>query len=134
MFSIFQRADSLGGAGGGDGCVCDVEGYLRGVAQHPGLGVAGVDAALDLDDGGDVRLPTSLGQPAGGMEDSDGAAFVAIAAFVVAAGGPERCCSGRDQLALLVRGRLVAFDLNDQGDAGLRRGLKRFFGSGAHRA
>jgi len=77
-------ADGLGGAGGGDRRVRDVEGRLGGVAQQPGLSVAGVDAALDLDDGGDVWMPAGVGQRVGGIEDGDGAAFVAVAALVVA--------------------------------------------------
>jgi len=84
------RADSLGGAGGGDRRVRDVEGRLGGVAQQPGLGVAGVDIALDPDDGGDMRVPVGVGQTVGGIEDGDGAAFVAVAAFVVGVGRPER--------------------------------------------
>jgi len=31
------------------------------MAQQPGFGVAGVDVALDLDDGGDVRMPSGVG-------------------------------------------------------------------------
>ena len=94
-----MRADGLGGAGSGDGCVRDVEGCLGGVAQQPGRGIADMDAALDPDDGGDMRMPAGVVQSADGIEDGDSAAFVAVAAFVVAAGGPERCCGGRDRLA-----------------------------------
>ena len=128
------RADGLGGAGGGERDARDVEGDLGGVAQQSGRGVAGVDGALDPDDGGDVRLPVGLGQPVGGIEDGDGAAFVAGAAFVMAAGRPERCRGGRDQLALPVQGGLVAFDLDDQGDVGRCCGLKCFLGSAARPA
>jgi len=77
-------------AGGGDRRVGDVEGGLAGMAQQPGLDVAGVDEALDPDDGGDVGMPVGVGQPVRGIEDGDGAAFVAVAALVVAACGPER--------------------------------------------
>ncbi len=65
------------------------------MAQQPGLGVAGVDVAFDPDDGGDVRMPVGLGQLVGWVEDGDGAAFVAVAALVVAVDGPERCCGGQ---------------------------------------
>jgi len=54
------------------------------VAQQPGLGVADVDAALDPDDGDDVWMPAGVGQRVGGIEDGDGATFVAVAALVVA--------------------------------------------------
>jgi hypothetical protein len=54
------------------------------VAQQPGFGVAGVDAAFDPDDGGDVWIPAGVGQRVGGIEDGDGAAFIAIAARIVA--------------------------------------------------
>ncbi len=54
------------------------------MAQQPGLGIAGVDAALDPDDGGDVWMPAGVGQRVGGIKDGDGAAFVAVAALVVA--------------------------------------------------
>lgn len=121
------RTDGLGGADGSDRRVRDVEGRLGGVAQQPGCGVTSVDIALDPDDGGDVRLSAGLGQPVGGIEDGDGAAFVA------AADGPERCRDRGDELVMLVQDRLVALNLDDQGDTGLCRGLKCFFGSAAHR-
>jgi hypothetical protein len=60
------------------------------MAQQPGLGVAGVDVALNTDDGGDVRMPIGVGQLVCGIEDGDGAAFVTVAALVVAASTPER--------------------------------------------
>jgi len=97
------------------------------VAQQSGLGVAGIDAALDLDDGGHVRVPVGVGQLVGGIEDGDGAAFVAVAALVVAEGRPERCRGGRDFLDFLVQGRLVVFDPDDQGDVGGCGNLEMFF-------
>ena len=103
------------------------------MAQQPGLGVAGVNVALDPDDGGDVRLPVGGGQRAGGLENGDGAAFVAVAARVVAAGSLKRRRDGRNLLDPLVQGWLVVFDADDQGDAGLCSSLERFFGSAARR-
>jgi len=76
------------------------------VAQQPGFGVAGVDVALDLDDGGDMWMPAGVGQLVCGIEDTDGAAFVAVAALVVAVDRPERCRGGRDLLDPLVQGGL----------------------------
>ena len=54
------------------------------MAQQPGLGVAGVDVTLNPDDGGDMRVPVGAGQLVCGIEDGDGAAFVAVATYVVA--------------------------------------------------
>ncbi len=97
------------------------------MAQQPGLGVAGVDAALDPNDGGDVRTPVGVGQRVGKIEDGNGAAFVAVAALVVAVGGPERRRGGRDLLDPLVQGRLVVLDADDQGDVGGCRDGEKFF-------
>ncbi|MFL5333304.1 MAG: hypothetical protein ACJ8H8_09005 [Geminicoccaceae bacterium] len=63
-------------------------------------------------------MPVGVGQRAGGREDGDGAAFVAVAARVVAVGRPERWRGGGDLLAVLVQGRPVALNLDDPGDAG----------------
>jgi hypothetical protein len=97
------------------------------MAQQPGPGVAGEDIALDTDDGGDVGMPVGVGQFAGRIEDGDGAAFVAVAALVAAVGRPDWLRGGGDFLDLLVQGRLVVLDLNDQGDVGFRRELEMFF-------
>jgi len=51
------------------------------VAQQPSLGAACVDVAIDPDDGGDMRVPVGVGQLVCGIEDGDGATFVAIAAL-----------------------------------------------------
>jgi len=40
--------------------------------------------ALNPDDGGDMRIPVGFDQLVCGIEDGDGAAFVAVAALVVA--------------------------------------------------
>jgi len=88
------RTDGLGSAGRGDRLVRNVERRFGRVAQQPGLGVAGVDIALDLDDGGDMRVPVGVGQLVGRIKDGDGAAFVAVAALVVAMDRPERRCGG----------------------------------------
>ncbi len=104
------------------------------MAQQPGLGVAGVDAALDPDDGGDMRLPVGAGQRVGRIEDGDGAALVAVAALVVAMGSLERCRGGRDFLDCLVQGRLVVLDPDDQDDVGGCRDGEKFFGSAGRQA
>ena len=122
-----MRADGLGGAGGGERPVRDVEGGLGGVAQQPGCSAAGEDIALDTDDGGDVGMPVGAGQLVDRIEDGDGAAFVAIAALVAAVGRLERRRGRGDLLNPLVQGRLVVLDLDDQGDVGLCGDLEMFF-------
>ncbi len=97
------------------------------MAQQPGFGIAGVDIALDPDDGGDVRMPVGVGQRVGRIEDGDGVAFVAVAALVVAVGGPERRRGGRDLLDPLAQGWLVVLDADDQGDVGGCGDLAMFF-------
>ena len=104
------------------------------MAQQPGLGIAGVDVAFYPDDGRHVRMPVGIGQTVGGIEDGDDAAFVAVAALVVAVDRAERCRGGRDLLDLLMQGRLVVLDADDQGDVGLSCDFKMFFGSAARRA
>ena len=74
-----------------------------------------------------MRMPFGVGQLVGGIEDGDGATFVAVATLVVGVGGPERCRSGRDLLDLLVQGRLVVLDADDQGDVGRCCGFEVFF-------
>jgi hypothetical protein len=121
------RADCLGGASGGDRCVRDVERGLGGVAQQPGLGIAGEDLARNTDDSGDVGMPVAIGQFAGGIEDGDSAALVAVATLIVAVGRPERHSGDGDVLDLLEKGRLVVFDLDDQGDVGFGGNFEMFF-------
>jgi hypothetical protein len=83
------------------------------MAQEFGPGVAGEDGALDPDDGGDVAMPVGVGQRVGGLEDGDGSALVAVAARVVAVGGPERGFGCRYLLDPPVQGRLVTLELDD---------------------
>ena len=81
-----MRAHRRSGAGGGERGIGDVESGLGGVAQQPGPGIAGEDIALDPDDGGDVGVPVGVGQFVGGIEDADGAGFVAVATLGAALG------------------------------------------------
>lgn len=120
-------ADGAGGASGDDRRVRDVEGGVCGVAQQPGLGVAGEDIALDPDDGGEVGMPIGVGQFVGGIEDGDGAAFVAVAALVAAVGRLERRRGRGDLLDLLAQGWLVVLDLDDRSDVGFCGDLEVFF-------
>jgi len=81
-----MRAHRRSGAGGGEWGIGDVEGGLGGVAQQPSLGIAREDIAFDPDDGGDVGVPIGAGEFVGGIEDADGAGFVAVATLVAALG------------------------------------------------
>jgi hypothetical protein len=49
-------------------------------------------------------------------------------------GRPDRRRGCRDLLDLLMQGRLIVLDLDDQRDVGFCRDLKCFFGSATHRA
>jgi hypothetical protein len=120
-------ADGAGGAGSVGQLVGDIESGLAGMAQQPGLAVAGEHVALDADDGGDVIVPVGSGKFVGGIEDRDGAGFVAVAAGIVALGAPARGCGGADRLDLSVQGRLVVLDLDDQGNVGFRGDFEVFF-------
>ena len=97
------------------------------MGQQAGLAVAGVDIALDADDGSDVGMPVGAGQFVGAIEDGDDTALVAVAALIVASGGAERSGARADLLNLLVQGRLVVLDLDDQGGVGATGDLEQFF-------
>lgn len=122
-----MRANGLRGTGSGDLRVRDIEGGLGGVVQHPGLAVAGVDISLHADDSRDVGMPVGIGQFILRIEDRDGAGFVAVARLVAASGRSEWGGGDGDFLDFLTQGRLVVFDLNDQGDLDLRSDFEMFF-------
>lgn len=120
-------ADCLRCADGRERFVGDVECGFCCTAQQPGLGAAGVDDTLDTEDGSDMIFPVSVVEFAGGVEGGDGAAFIATAPLVVAMAGTQRFGGGGDFGDRLEQGRLVAFELNDQGDVGLLGDLEVFF-------
>jgi hypothetical protein len=95
--------------------------------QQSGLGIAGEDAAFDTDDGDDMGMPVGVGQFVGGIEDGDGTAFVAVAAAVVAVCRPARRRGLGDLPDLMQQSRLIALDLDDQGELGLGGDLEVFF-------
>jgi hypothetical protein len=97
------------------------------VVQQAGLAVAGKYIALDTNDCGDVGPPIGVGEPVGRVEYGDGAAFVAVAAYIVAVIGPERRRGFGDRGDLLEQGRLVVLDLDDQCDIGFGCDLEVFF-------
>jgi uncharacterized membrane protein YeiH len=74
-----------------------------------------------------VGFPVGAVEFAFGIEDADGAAFVATAPLVVAVAGTVRGSGGGDLRDCLKQGRLVALDLNDQSDIGLCGDLEVFF-------
>ena len=74
-----------------------------------------MDSALDLNDGGDIRLPLRPHDGGRCVEHGDGSRFMAIAAFFI--NGPNtRKWSGcvANGLYLLTQGQLIVFELNDQ--------------------
>ncbi len=74
-----------------------------------------------------MGLPVGAVEFAFGIEDADGAAFVATAPLMVVAAGTVWGSGGGDPRDCLKQGGLVAFDLNDQGDVGLCGNLEVFF-------
>lgn len=122
-----MRTDCLGRAGGGERFVGDVECGLHSAAQQSGPGVTGVDDTLDTDDGGNQGFPVAIIEFATGIEDGDGAAFVTTTRLVVTMVRAEWFRGGGNLRDRLLQGRLVALDLDDQGDVGFRGDLKMFF-------
>ena len=122
-----MRTDCLGGTDGGEWFVRDVECDLRGAVQQSGPRAAGVDNTLDTDDGGNERFPVAIIEFASRIEDGDGAAFVAATRLVVTMVRAERFRGGGNLCYRLVQGRLVALDLDDQGDVGFLGDLEMFF-------
>jgi hypothetical protein len=74
-----------------------------------------------------MGFPVGVVEFAGGIEDADGAAFVAPAPLVAIVAGTERVGGGGDLGDRLEQGRLVALNLNNQGDVGLCGDLEVFF-------
>ena len=72
-------------------------------------------------------VPFRLAEFTGGLEAGDGAAFVTTAPLVLAMASIYRLGCGGDLGDGPKQARLVAFDLNDQGDAGLPGDLEVFF-------
>src|SRR6204780_5430446 len=108
-----MSADPLGGANGSYRLVRHVESGLGGAAQQPIPGVAGVDNTLDTDDGPGVDLPVPVVEFVSGIENADGAPFVAVATLVMAVVRAERRRGGSKFRDILMQGRLVALDLDD---------------------
>lgn len=114
-------------ADGGERLVGEVEYGFCSAAQQPVLGAAGVDDTLDTEDGLDMIFPVGVVEFAAGVEGGDSAALVATAPLVMALAGTQRRGRGGDLGDRLEQGRLVALDLNDQGDVGLLGDLEVFF-------
>jgi hypothetical protein len=74
-----------------------------------------------------VIFPVGASKRVAWFEDSDGAAFDAVTALVVAGGRIERCGGCADILRLRTQGGLVVFELDDQGDICGTGGLEEFF-------
>jgi hypothetical protein len=86
-----------------------------------------VNDTLDPDDGLDMGFPVGAVEFAVRVEDGDGAAFVTAASRVMAAAGTQRLGGGGEFADRVEQGRLVALDLDDQGEAGLAGDFEMFF-------
>ena len=122
-----MSADGVGSLGGRerrlDGVVGD---FLR---RFPGAGsgVLAPSEAGDPDDGGDQALPFGV-DVTGRVEGFDRAMLLAsMAGWVVGREGVGRRGRGADCRRPVEQGRLVGFDLGDQGVSRILGGLKGFF-------
>ena len=107
-------ADGVGGDICGDRATGQIERDFRRGLPEAGGGLAGVDRALDLDDGGDMRLPFGSHDGGRGVEHRNGAGFVAVAPFLVhGLDARQGSGGGADGLDLLTEDRLVVLDLDD---------------------
>ncbi len=75
------RPHGLGGAGGGERRVRNVEGGLGGGRSIPVAALRVNTSRFDLDDGGDVGVPLRAGQVVGRVEHRHCAVFEAVAAL-----------------------------------------------------
>jgi hypothetical protein len=127
IFNCPVGADGFCGAGGGEWSVGDVEGGLVGLAKQTGCRIANCDRALDPDDRGDMRVPTSVSERAGRIEDGDGAGFVAIAPAVAAMSDIARRNRRYNAFDRLFQRGLIVLDLDNQADFGGLRDGEEFF-------
>lgn len=125
-------ADRLGGAARSYRLVREIESGFAGAVQQPVPGVAGVDNTLDADDGLGVSLPVAVVELTSRIKDTDGAAFVAVAAFVMAVVRAERRRHGGKLSQILLQAWLIALDLDDEADAALLSDVEGFFDSVSH--
>ena len=94
-----------------------------------------MNRALDLNDGGDMRLPFAAGHGPVRCEHGNGSGFVTITYF-----GVDRSNAGQwagvaaQGLDRAAQGRLVVFQLNDQVDVGGGGGFEGFFDNASRRA
>lgn len=121
------RTDCFGRRCRTQGRVRHVESGLDRAAPQPCCGTAGKHPALELDNRLDMRPPLGAGQLVGRVEHAGDARLIAVAAFVVAFVVSVRRRGLRDCLDLLMQGRLVVLDLDDQAGICLRGDLKVFF-------
>jgi hypothetical protein len=122
-----MRADCLCRPVGSDRLVEDVESGFTGTAQQSGSSGAGVDEALDPNDGCDMLPPIGSRERFTWIEDGDCSAFKAAAAALIVMVGTDRGGVGDEGCNGPFKRRLVGLDLNDQGDFGLLGDLEMFF-------
>ena len=133
IFDAPVCADGLCGDGGGERGVGDVEGGIVCQLEQPGFGIACGDCALDLNDGGDMRMPVGAGERAGGIEDGDDAGFVTIAAAAAGLDDVVWAARSGDMADRLFQRRLIVLDLDDEADVACLGDVEGFFGNAGHR-
>ena len=72
-------SNGVGGDFSGDWPIGQIDGGFERALPETGIGLADDDVALDLDDGGHVRLPFRSRDGGGRVEHGDRAGFVAVA-------------------------------------------------------
>ena len=103
-------------------------GFRRCLAWARGW-LEGLDQALDPNECRDQRLPFGFCDDGRGIEHGNFPGLVAIALFGVnGLGIGERFAGVAGDFGLLVQGRLVVLDLDDQMEIGGARGPEGFFG------
>lgn len=123
-------ANGVSGNFGFDGAAGQIERGFEGGLPEAGGGLEVVDRALDLDDGGDMRLPFRPRDGGLCIEHRNGAGFVAVASFLVhALDARQGFGGGADGLDLLAKARLVVLELDDQMRVGGGGGFESFFGN-----
>ena len=123
-----MSADDAGGVGGLDRAAGEIESDLLRSFPKAGGGLEAQHDALDLDDGGDQRLPFGAGHRRGSVEDADETDFVTVAPFGIdgANAGKQRGL-GANRFGPAAEGKLIVLQLDDEVRLGCRGGLEGFF-------
>ena len=112
----------------------EVEGDFGGSFPLSRRGLEAMDAALDGNGGGDMRLPLRPGERLRDIEYGRGAGFVPIALFLIdGAAAGKRSGHGASRFNRLPQERLIVLELNDEMGVRGSGGLEGFFGNASHR-